>query len=185
MSTIQTSRGGLIGYSPIGQRGSQGGYTIVNFILMYYLGVYIRTTDLTLKTKICLPLVLLNIFLIFLWINFDYSVGKEYCNPLVILNAVLIFLQFKNIRIHSKIINRIAAACFTVYIFHITLLFKLPKDLCYGNKVLALPKFFAIVFGMYFVCWIVWKIYNNTVNLLLTKCLFEKHRFMISNGVES
>ena len=184
LSTIQTNGGGLVGYSPIGQRGSQGGYTIVNFIMMYYLGAYIRKTDLTLKSKICFPLVLLNTLLIFLWINFDYSVGEEYCNPLVILNAVLIFLLFKNIKIHSRIINRIAAASFTVYIFHIALLFKLPKDLCYGNKALALPKLFLIVCGIYFVCWIVWEIYNNTVNKLLAKVLFEKYNLNIVNGIE-
>lgn len=151
---------------------------------MYYLGAYIRKTDLAIKTKVCLPLVLLNTLLIFLWINFDYSVGEEYCNPLVILNAVLIFLLFKNIKIQSRIINRIAAACFTMYIFHIALLFKLPKDLCYGNKVIALPKFFAIVCGMYLVCWIVWEIYNNTFNSLLAKMVFEKHSFVISNGLD-
>ena len=171
--------------SPIGQRGSQDGYTIVNFILMYYLGAYIRKTDLAIKTKVCLPLVLLNTLLIFLWINFDYSVGEEYCNPLVILNAVLIFLLFKNIKIQSRIINRIAAACFTVYIFHIALMFKLPKDLCYGNKALALPKFFATVCGIYFVCWIVWEIYNNTVNRLLAKVVFEKYNLNIVNGIEN
>lgn len=156
----------------------------MNFILMYLLGAYIRKTDFSLSSKICLPLILLNTLLIYIWTIFDNTVGEEYCNPLVILNAVLIFLLFKNIRIKSKVINRIAAACFTVYIFHINIEHRLPRDLCYGNNLLALPKYFLVVFGMYAVCWFLWEIYNATINRLLKKFVFEKHSFLISSSMD-
>ena len=185
MTRIQINGGGeLIGYSPIGQKGSQEGYTIVNFVLMYLCGGYIRKTDLELKSKYCLLFILINTFLIFLWIKFDYTVGEEYCNPLVILNAILIFLYFKNMKIQSKIINKFAAACFTVYIFHIPLLFRIPKDFCYGRKLLAISKYCLIVIGIYGICWFVHEIYNATVNRFLDKMIFARHDFIISNGLD-
>ena len=156
----------------------------MNFILMYLLGAYFRKTDFSLSLKICLPVTLLNTLLIYIWTKFDYTVGEEYCNPLVILNAVLIFLLFKNVRIKSKVINRIAAACFTVYIFHITIEHKLPRNLCYGNKLLAFPKFFLAVFGMYAICWILWEIYNATINRLLKQYIFDKHTVLIRSEIE-
>ena len=49
-----------IGISTIGAYGSQDGYQIVNFILMYYVGMYIRKNE-----KICRNLKTYTLFLLF------------------------------------------------------------------------------------------------------------------------
>ena len=104
-----------MGLSTIEFTGSGSGYTIINFVIIYLIGCYIRNNNTKYKFSRLLRLMILNLILIFLWALSErlclYSWGDvswSYCNPLVIFEAVLIFLIFKQININSIVINKLA-----------------------------------------------------------------------------
>ena len=111
----------------IGKYGGDYGYNIVNFIMMYVIGAYIRRFDVKCKSSILVVVLLAVISAITGWAYLDNISGFEaernaweYCNPLVIFEAVVVFLLFKNIRnLQSNFINLIARNCFFVYLLHI------------------------------------------------------------------
>lgn len=114
-----------MGLSTIEFTGSGSGYTIINFVIIYLIGCYIRNNNTKYKFSRLLRLMILNFILIFLWALSErlclYSWGDvswSYCNPLVIFEAVLIFLIFKQININSIVINKLAKASFTMYLIH-------------------------------------------------------------------
>lgn len=119
----------LGGISTVGIEGSQSGYTIVNFVLMYVTGRYIRDNDKCYKTSRLLLFLMVDQIMIIAWVIGDKIItGKNifettawnYENPLVIFEAVLFFLIFKNMKIKSsRVINTLSAASFSVYILHI------------------------------------------------------------------
>lgn len=114
----------LMGLSTIGMLGSQGGYTIVNFVLVYIVGAYLRLSDLKQKSGRLLGMLLGNTILITVWayskIQFNLSSinAYDYCNPLVILNAVFIFLLFRNMKFRCALINFLSRASLCVYLIH-------------------------------------------------------------------
>ena len=102
-----------MGLSTIEFTGSGSGYTIINFVIIYLIGCYIRNNNTKYKFSRLLRLMILNLILIFLWALSGrlclYSWGDvswSYCNPLVIFEAVLIFLIFKQINIIRLFKNR-------------------------------------------------------------------------------
>ena len=102
-----------MGLSTIEFTGSGSGYTIINFVIIYLIGCYIRNNNTKYKFSRLLRLMILNLILIFLWALSErlclYSWGDvswSYCNPLVIFEAVLIFLIFKQINIIRLFKNR-------------------------------------------------------------------------------
>ena len=125
----------IYGSSVISLHGSSSGYTIVNFVLMYLIGCYLRDMEesgIRFRNSTLIPMFILNILLLFCLTNLEHvisgkhitqTVAWNYDNPLVILSAVLIFLIFKNIRIeNNEVINLFAAASFSTYLIHINLL---------------------------------------------------------------
>ncbi len=118
--------------SSIGIDGAASGYTIINFVLMYYLGCYVRDEKKERKSTSLLIFLILDIALIMAWIYADHLIsGKDifattainYENPLVILEAVLVFMLFKNMQIKTnRVINELAGASFFVYLTHLIFL---------------------------------------------------------------
>ncbi|WP_408070831.1 acyltransferase [Butyrivibrio sp. JL13D10] len=119
----------LNGSSTIGLEGSQAGYTIVNFIVLYLIGAYIRDTKNTTKTGKIISTYFICLCLNMAWSyadgmrsgkNIYDTVSWNYSNPLVIAEAALLFMLFKEITIkNNKYINILAKASFTVYILHL------------------------------------------------------------------
>ena len=123
------------GLSTIGLLGSEAGCTIVNFVLMYLLGCYLRDCEEKGKKtgtgKLALLLVL-NVAAIFGWTYLEKIITGDvinntaawnYDNPLVITEAVIVFLIFSNMKLGSnKVINKLATASFPAYLIHINLL---------------------------------------------------------------
>lgn len=107
---------------PIGNQGSGDGYTLVNFILMYFLGAYCRVHEnemRSVKKGICAMAVYLVCAIPnALYANFFFYRAIAYCNPLVIIQTVALFVAFQNISIQSKAINAIAGCSFGVYLMH-------------------------------------------------------------------
>lgn len=108
--------------NPISSQGSGDGYTLVNFILLYFLGAYFRmheSESFSPKTRIYAILVYLGCTILnTIYANFFFGRATSYCNPLVVIQTVAIFVFFLNIRIQSKAINTIASCSFGVYLLH-------------------------------------------------------------------
>ncbi len=117
----------LYGTSPIGNWGSQYGYTIVNFVMLYCIGGYLKRFGFPLfvEEKRFILLAMCPI-LIFLWNivtsqyhNMEESSAFSYLSPLVILESVFFLCVFKRIDIKSSFINELAKAAFTCFLFHV------------------------------------------------------------------
>lgn len=119
--------GPLKSISVIGKQGDQGGYTIVNFILLYLIGAFFRKFDIPVKFKkkslivgyigsvVCLSII--N--------NMQYSnLIWQYNNPLVIIEACTLFLLFAKMKINtSKVINFFSSAMLGVFFLHVRSVF--------------------------------------------------------------
>lgn len=119
--------GRIFGFSlnsltPISMDGYGGGYTLVNFVLLYLFGAYCRmheSVDRSRKKGICAILVYLGATVTnAVYAHFYYGPSIAYCNPLVIIQTVSLFIVFENISIQSKMVNTIAGCSFGVYLTH-------------------------------------------------------------------
>ena len=114
------------GFSTIEMFGSDSGYTIINFLLCYFIGAHIRGKTEMEEKKAGLPRVIylcITALIITLWSYYDESTAWEYCNPFVIIEAALLFNIFLSFDLgRNKAINRISNCSFTVYLLHIFIL---------------------------------------------------------------
>ncbi len=172
--------------STIGREGSGYGYTIVNFVLMYLLGSCIkRLFDQKIKPRLLVILLALNLLVVFILgffgmsteygLNFVYS----YCNPFVISLAFLFFLLFKNINIgQRKIINKIAAASFTVYLTHGAFLSKLQITRFVKENVFVLLIHFVVsvvlLYAIGFVVYLVYNLFERLLHKIIPQKVYEK-----------
>ena len=152
----------------IGITGSQSGYTSLNFILMYILGVYLKRT-ITRENptkylwKLCLCWIIqFAISYIAMVKGFGMGPIWAYSNPLVILSAIYSFMLFYNMKeIKSKAINELAKASFTVYLMHSFFLSKIKIDVFVGmNPIIYVGHVIISCMVIYLICYILYLIYN-------------------------
>ena len=192
-----TNYGKSQGLSSIGLFGSGAGYTIINFVLMYIIGYYLKDIEekgVKFKSLNLLVLYLINILVIVCWIygessitglSLNFSTGLNYENPFVISEAVIVFLLFKNMKIkNNKIINILAAASFPTYLIHINLIYGFYFDffISSGPFIFVIYMLGSLV-AVYLICFVIFMIYD-----LITKPLFrfisgkwQTRRFIIVN----
>lgn len=96
------------------------GFTLQHFILMYFIGGYIRKFDLFIKVKSKKLIVgyLCSSLLVFLLALLPIHLWIGYVNPFVILGSVIVFVVFKRFSFQSRIINWFSASAFSVYLLH-------------------------------------------------------------------
>lgn len=152
------------GMYPIGTAGSQYGYSIVNYIVMYLLGGYLRR----LYEEDQLPGVWASALL---WIGCIAGVfflqqpwplfGRAYCNPLVIGIAVGMFCLFVRIKLQSKLINLLAKSTLMCFMLHDYLLpmAGIPQAV-QGHWTGMLLHILLTVIAIYGISWVVWRIYD-------------------------
>lgn len=169
-----------IGLSSVGMYGSEWGYSIVNFILVYIIGAYLYYVEKSrnkCNKKKLVSYLLMIILAITGWafLNermtvFTERSAWEYCNPLVIAEAVIIFLLLKNMSpFYSKIINNLAKGSFTVFLLQNTFIRKLHiEKYINGNVLLLLIHLLLNCAIIYFICWIIYVIYTS-----ITKPIFK------------
>lgn len=166
----------LIGLSSVGMYGSQWGYSIVNFMLMYILGAYLRRGNSKIarwkQMKLLLTL-LGTIVLLVAWARVNDKVGFftersawEYCNPFVILTAVLVFLLFSKIDMGvNKVINKLAEGVFSVFLLHNTFIPYLRiEQFVTGNVFLMLLHIIFCCVVLYLICLVAHKIYHLIID---------------------
>lgn len=111
----------LVGASPVSAYGSDEGYTIVNFIVVYIIGAGLHRLKNKIDQVSTVKVVLLYftaVLGIFMWGLIDSDSGWEYCNPLIVLSAAAFIVFFSRIHIKSKWINLIASGSLSVYLLH-------------------------------------------------------------------
>jgi len=178
-----------LGLSPVGMYGSQWGYSLVNFILMYIIGAYLRIieenrgkqkeTDKKKKSQTFGWLVCLFacgiVLTVWACVN-DYTgynterSAWEYCNPIVVYEAILILKIFKSFEIKSKVINRLAGACFITFLIQNTIIQKLPvEQVAKENVIIMILLFVLFAVGIYLLCWLVYEVYIRIFGKLFKK----------------
>jgi len=119
-----------LGLSTVGMYGSQKGYSIVNFSLMYMIGAYVRKYGKRYSRLKSIGIIILCsiIMMIIALLGFTGS-AWEYCSPFVIIEAWAIFNLFKEINIPTnKIINTLSSGAFSVFLLHLCFFSKLKIE---------------------------------------------------------
>ncbi len=151
-------------FSFISNAGSIDGYSIVNMVLMYSLGAFIRrNTDLIKKYSASLYFL---IYLLCVCINsllsFVSYIAHSYCSPIVILEAVMIFCFFvKQKPFSSSVINMTARNAFSVYLSHV-FLFRFMMVQSYVNAFAPVMILHVIItcLILYLIGWIIGQVYS-------------------------
>lgn len=151
-------------FSFISNAGSIDGYSIVNLVLMYSLGAFIRRkTDLINKYSATSYLL---IYLLCVCINsllsFVSTTANSYCSPIVILEAVMIFCFFvKQKPFSSSVINMTARNAFSVYLSHV-FLFRFMMVQTYVNASAPVMILHVIItcLILYLIGWIIGQVYS-------------------------
>ena len=179
-----------IGLSTIGMYGSQWGYSIVNFVLMYLIGAYLRKGKSkivkcgNLKLFLCL---IADVVLLVVWARVNDKTGFftersawEYCNPLIIYEAVILFILFFRINLGvNKVVNSLAEAVFTVFLVHGIFIPHLQiEKFVVGNAITMLLHILGCTICIYLICWCVHKVYHLIVDPLF-KNFSAKHTVML------
>lgn len=171
----------ILGLSSIGMYGSQDGYTIVNFILLYFVGAYIRTNNFCIKKKtiirylIIILMVMYAVSLLEHKLHLPMITAWNYNNPLIIAVAALLVSLFTRIQFNSKTINELAKGAFTCYLFHESFMDKLYiKSVVNESLIVLILHQLGVVIGLYLVSYLVYKVYyfcsNRFIKLIFRLC---------------
>ena len=146
--------------SAISIYGNGNGYTLVNFILLYYIGGFIAHKKINLKwipatlgVFFCTAIICVMMFI-------EPIQAISYCNIFVVLQAALLFLLFKNFNFNSRFINFIAKSVWGIFIIHTTLVTLFVKEYPLAPNISgstsSLLTHFSICIAGTFLCALVW-----------------------------
>lgn len=143
----------LSGLNTIGLEGDQSGYTIVNFILLYLIGAYLKMADIQWGKFKSILIILGCAVALSLWQLALPESAWMYCNPLVILEAVAFFLLFKQFKWKSIVVNVLAKGVFTCFLLHGEFFRFLPIEKFINASAWKLGLFLVgVAIGIYIVC---------------------------------
>lgn len=173
--------------SPISNQGSGDGYTLINFIFMYFFGAYCRLHEnQAASSKKCIQALLIFIgcaVLNTLYANKFFGRAASYCNPIVVVQTVSVFTVFQNITIRSKIITNLAGCAFGVYLMH-SFFFRYCRieQFVTGNPLLIPIHIIGSALLIYAICALIYWIYQKMFGSLLV--LLQKKLDFLSYGAE-
>lgn len=165
----------LTGLSTIGVYGSQEGYTIVNFVVLYLVGACLKKfEDNKVKNVVMIPCTIGLLAVVFICSIGEHMFGLDKCvtwnynNPLLILLSVGWFLIFKNMKIKSKVINELAKASFTCFLFHGAFLqFIVNEIILNGSLIILIFHMILTSVILYLISYVVFKIYSLCTGWML------------------
>ena len=170
--------------SNITRFGSMDGYTIVNFVVLFMIGMSLRYFELTtIKRRSLLTCIASNTLITFVGVclennlrtDFYLGISLSYCNPFIILNSICIFLLFNRIKLNSRFINALASGCFTVYLLHERIITLVIKSYNFGIGFAHTFAFFLISpIIIYLVCYVISVMYSFIIENLLFKKVIER-----------
>lgn len=178
------------GLCTIGMSGSGHGYTFINFLLCYLFGAYLRMRssddiyNFEKKRSLLGLIILINAFLLFVLSYFSLGLATAYCNPLVILNAFFVLEFFEKMHLkQSKVINRLAAGSFTVFLTHgyLLKLFNVQR-VVNSYLILLILHIILVCIICYLFGFIIYEIYSLVTNPIYS---FLKKKINFPNIVAS
>ena len=163
------------GLSSISAWGSQQGFTIVNFLLLYSTGACLRLE--TFKISRSLLSIIACGCLIFVWVIIEEHLGTastktawEYHNPFVIMLAIWLLKYFEGYTFQSKIINKMAKSAFFCYLIHYYILAHLKVDYFITQPVyILLLHLLGSIVVIYLISWVGFWMYNKMVGPIFNK----------------
>lgn len=102
------------------------GYGIINFSYLYMLGYFLRHHYIEQHSAswywggyflVVVILFLCQAGLSFL-LGFEFTSWFSYNTIFIFIGAIFLFMAFKNMKIHSSVINNLAKPCLAVYLIH-------------------------------------------------------------------
>lgn len=160
--------------------GSQQGFTIVNFVVLYCIGAWLRISNVgkRFSTKQLMIAVAVSFVLIFTFAEISHytthlGLISAWCyhNPFIIILAVLFILLFSRLKFYSRFVNSCAKAAFMTYIVHVKVIgFMYPQFHVNGSVwALLLYLLFAPI-TLYTLSIIVNLIYDKLLGCHVTRC---------------
>lgn len=175
----------MTGRNTIGIYGTQDGYTIVNFVLVYSIGGYLRRFGFSqLLEKLRIPIAIICVLCIFglRCLVHGGPSATSYLNPFVILLAVCLLCIFKDFTFKNVIINELAGAAFTCFLFHLIIISRIGvKTYAAGPSFLFILHLFLSVVIIYVVSYMLYKIYNFVFSWLIN--LIDKFHLSYDDSV--
>lgn len=162
--------------SSISSSGSNDGYTIVNFVLMYFLASYIKKYGFDkYDNKKLVAIFVINLMIIFfLSTTVVYKKAWNYNSPFVIINSLIIFIMFMKMDFNSNIINELSKAAFSCFLFHANIL-KLLKNTTKQILSYGAPTFIfyhlSLAILLYLLSYVVYFLYNSIVSKNIYKII--------------
>ena len=124
--------------TPLSISGNMSGYNVVNFSLCYLIGAAIGDGTLTIR-KPLLCFVGSTAAILLLRPYFSTYLASSFCSPFVLLQTASILSFFLSWDIGSiKWINRLASACFTVYLTHLVLIAFVKREAFADARTIAM-----------------------------------------------
>lgn len=143
--------------------GSQYGYSLLNFMLMYLIGGYLARVTKKGHEKSA-PWAALwagSLCGLILWQLFQPQTARSYCNPLVIGEAVALFMMFQNLRFHSRAVNTLAKSAFTCFLLHDVFWWYIGIEKAVAQTPLVMAGHILLTVLLIFLAsWLVWKLYD-------------------------
>ena len=171
----------LTSLCPVGTQGSGAGYTIIHFIMMYFLGAYLKLHPIENQkytwakalSVYCVCSVLLILYSEIYWAG-----AVSYCNPLCVIQAVALFMLFRSFRLESRWVNEIARCSFGVYLLHTNFFryFQISNQVTGAAWLVPIHVIWTAV-KMYAICAVIYWLYLNTLGRIVGKIL-KRLRFM-------
>lgn len=171
----------LTSMCPLGTQGSGAGYTLIHFIMMYFLGAYFRLYPPETKRNAWIPALSVYVIctvLLAAYSSIYWSGALSYCNPLVILQAAALFQAFQSFQFKNRWINEISGCSFGVYLLHSTFFRYFPIQIHATGTPWMIPLHVGwTAVKIYAICSVIYWIYQNTLGRILGKVL-KKLKFM-------
>ena len=107
--------------------GGYEGYNILNFILLYFLGRWIKKYPVNLRTPTIVIVMMISVVFTFIANMIGVNIGMPiatkffwaYCSPQILLSSVLLLMLFTRFSIKDNyFIKFLAAGSFSVYLVH-------------------------------------------------------------------
>lgn len=160
--------------SSIGMYGSNAGYTIVNFVMIYILGAALRKNyeNKVIKKTSCVIMATISLVILF-FMSLVTNVTWNYNNPIIIVMIMAIFAWFTQIKITSRAINELSRATFTCFLINGVVVSRIGiEHFVNKNLMLLIAHQIGTSIILYLVSYLVYKVYRLFTKPVIT--LFEK-----------
>lgn len=163
--------------SPVARTGNGDGYTAINFILLYYVGMFLRTIKVDRKTSVgmfclCVLLITGN------WLFIAKHSAHNYCNILVIFAATSLFCFVREFSFKSRIINFLSKSVWGIYIWNGFILCILNKlylqkygDYNFDSFISVIVLFGTVILSFFIgiIIDIVFRLFIKLIDILIDK----------------